>query len=77
VLSALAQSKAQRTLAELEAGGADRTLLLASRIRVAQADMVWQQARQALLLNRLDIYRVLCGVDTAPAQLLSDNESSQ
>jgi len=77
VLSALAQNKVQRVTAEIEAGGADRTLLLAAQIRVAQVDVAWRQARQALLLNRLAIYRVLCGVDAVPAQLLSDSESSQ
>ncbi len=77
VLTALVQSKARRVSAELEAGAADRPLRLASQIRLAQADIAWRQARQALLLNRLAIYRVLCGVDAAPAQLLFDNESSQ
>ncbi|NWB99644.1 efflux transporter outer membrane subunit [Pseudomonas gingeri] len=77
VLRALAQSKAQRVSTELEAGATDRTFLLAAQIRVAQTDIAWQQARQALLLNRLLLYRVLCGVDATPSQQLSSYESSQ
>lgn len=76
VLSALAQNKAQRVSTELGVGGADRAALLASKIRVAQTDMAWRRARNALLLNRLALYCVFHGVGAAPAQPSSDNETS-
>jgi len=77
LISRLAQEKARRVSAELGAGGSDRTLLLASKIPLAQADMTWRRAHHALMLNRLDLYRVLLGVDAAPSQQLSNNGASR
>ena len=68
VLVALARSKAQRTSRALDVGGVSRLSLLSSRILIARTDMAWRQVRHDLLLNRLDIYRVLSGTDAAPAQ---------
>ncbi|UZD97737.1 efflux transporter outer membrane subunit [Pseudomonas corrugata] len=76
VMSRLAQDKARRSSSALDAGGSDRTVQLASKIQLAQADIAWRRAHHALLLNRLDIYRVLLGVDAAPSQLTSDNEAA-
>ncbi|MCV4283298.1 efflux transporter outer membrane subunit [Pseudomonas capsici] len=68
ILIALAKSKAQRISTALDVGGASRLSLLSSRILIARTDMAWRQVRHDLLLNRLDIYRVLSGTDAAPAQ---------
>ncbi len=68
ILIALARSKAQRISTALDVGGASRLSLLSSRILIARTDMAWRQVRHDLLLNRLDIYRVLSGTDAAPAQ---------
>ncbi|MFS2156118.1 efflux transporter outer membrane subunit [Pseudomonas sp. Pseusp122] len=67
-LSRLAQEKARRTLLVFATGDADRASVLASTVSIAQVDMAWRESRQALLLNRLNIYRVLCGASAAPAQ---------
>ncbi|MBV6659748.1 efflux transporter outer membrane subunit [Pseudomonas yamanorum] len=72
-LSRLAQDTAKRVAIELDVGGAGSTVMLTSKLRLAEADMAMRQAHQAVLLNRLDIYRVLLGVDAAPSQLISDN----
>ncbi|MHA6788236.1 efflux transporter outer membrane subunit [Pseudomonas bijieensis] len=74
-MARLAHDKAQRVSTELQAGGSDGAALLVSKVQLARADMAWRRAHHALLLNRLDLYRVLLGVDAAPSQSLSDNEA--
>ncbi|WP_273822796.1 efflux transporter outer membrane subunit [Pseudomonas asplenii] len=64
-LRKLAQEQADRLSLVVAAGGAERGQLLTSRIRLAQADLAWRQSRYDVLLNRLDIYRVLSGTDAA------------
>lgn len=60
-LRSLAEDKARRTLIAYADGGVDRTTVLASTISVNQADIAWRQLRHDLLMNRLSLYRALCG----------------
>jgi efflux transporter, outer membrane factor (OMF) lipoprotein, NodT family len=69
----LAEDKARRALIAYAHGGADRTTVLASTISVNQADIAWRQLRHDLLMNRLNLYRALCGADATPSQRLSEN----
>lgn len=72
----LAQEKARRALMAFAAGAADRATILASTVSVAQADITWRQSRHELLLNRLNLYRVLCGADAAPLQSQPETATS-
>ncbi|WDU64081.1 TolC family protein [Pseudomonas poae] len=72
-LRSLAEDKARRTLIAYADGGVDRTTVLASTVSVNQADIVWRQLRHDLLMNRLNLYRALCGADATPSQRLPEN----
>lgn len=71
-LRSLALEKVRRQTMEFETGNADRSVMLAALIQIAKVNLALRQSKYELLLNRLDIYRVLCGADASPPQSLAD-----
>ncbi|KPW37069.1 RND efflux system, outer membrane lipoprotein, NodT [Pseudomonas amygdali pv. mellea] len=54
---------------ELNAGAAERTALLGSTIRIAEADAAGRKSLDELQQNRIDLFRVLRGAEpTTPPQ---------
>lgn len=72
-LRSIAQEKLSRQSLELDAGSADGSVILQALIRIATVEMALNEARYDLLLNRLDIYRTLCGADPSPSQSVADS----
>ncbi|AHG40771.1 RND transporter [Pseudomonas syringae CC1557] len=62
---ALVQEKVRRLSFELNAGAADRTALLTSSIRIAEADAACRKSLDDLQQNRIDLFRVLRGAEPA------------
>ncbi|RMO86422.1 hypothetical protein ALQ33_200154 [Pseudomonas syringae pv. philadelphi] len=62
---ALVQEKVRRLSFELNAGAADRTALLASSIRIAEADAACRRSLDDLQQNRIDLFRALRGAEPA------------
>ncbi|KOP53889.1 RND transporter [Pseudomonas coronafaciens pv. porri] len=62
---ALVQEKVRRLSFELNAGAADRTALLASGIRIAEADAACRRSLDDLQQNRIDLFRALRGAEPA------------
>ncbi len=71
-LQDLASARVRRQALELDAGGTDRSVIQAALMRTASVDLALGKARYDLLLNRLDLYRALCGADASPPPLLAD-----
>ncbi|PBP40568.1 RND transporter [Pseudomonas syringae] len=66
---ALVQEKVRRLSFELNAGAVERTALLVSTLRIAEADAAARQSLDALQQNRIDLFRVLHGAEpTTPPQ---------
>ncbi|QVX15950.1 efflux transporter outer membrane subunit [Pseudomonas congelans] len=66
---ALVQEKVRRLSFELNAGAAERTALLVSTVRIAEADAAARKSLDALQQNRIDLFRVLRGAEpTTPPQ---------
>ncbi|MCJ2371037.1 efflux transporter outer membrane subunit [Pseudomonas sp. RGM 3321] len=66
---ALVQEKVCRLSFELNAGAAERTALLGSTIRIAEADAAGRKSLDELQQNRIDMFRVLRGAEpTTPPQ---------
>ncbi|QXW43040.1 efflux transporter outer membrane subunit [Pseudomonas amygdali] len=66
---ALVQEKVRRLSFELNAGAAERTALLGSTIRIAEADAAGRKSLDELQQNRIDLFRVLRGAEpTTPPQ---------
>ncbi|KAA8697449.1 RND efflux system, outer membrane lipoprotein, NodT [Pseudomonas caricapapayae] len=62
---ALVQEKVRRLSFELNAGAAERTALLASTIRIAEADAAGRKSLNELQQNRIDLFQVLRGAQPA------------
>ncbi|MCF5351513.1 RND transporter, partial [Pseudomonas syringae] len=66
---ALVQEKVRRLSFELNAGAVERTALLVSTLRIAEADAAARKSLDALQQNRIDVFRVLHGAEpTTPPQ---------
>ncbi|KPW67596.1 RND efflux system, outer membrane lipoprotein, NodT [Pseudomonas syringae pv. broussonetiae] len=66
---ALVQEKVRRLSFELNAGATERTALLGSTIRIAEADAAGRKSLDELQQNRIDLFRVLRGAEpTTPPQ---------
>ncbi|WP_455808671.1 efflux transporter outer membrane subunit [Pseudomonas koreensis] len=66
---ALVQEKVRRLSFELNAGAVERTALLVSTLRIAEADAAARKSLDALQQNRIDLFRVLHGAEpTTPPQ---------
>lgn len=66
---ALVQEKVRRLSFELNAGAVERTALLVSTLRIAEADAAARKSLDALQQNRVDLFRVLHGAEpTTPPQ---------
>ncbi|MCI3946094.1 efflux transporter outer membrane subunit [Pseudomonas syringae] len=66
---ALIQEKVRRLSFELNAGAADRTALLASSIRIAEADAACRKSVDEWQQNRIDLFRALHGAEpTTPSK---------
>ncbi|MCF5651255.1 efflux transporter outer membrane subunit [Pseudomonas syringae] len=60
---ALVQEKVRRLSFELNAGAVERTALLVSTLRIAEADAAARKSLDALQQNRIDLFRVLRGAE--------------
>ncbi|MDF7793768.1 efflux transporter outer membrane subunit [Pseudomonas syringae] len=60
---ALVQEKVRRLSFELNAGAVERTALLVSTLRIAEADAAARKSLDALQQNRIDLFRVLHGAE--------------
>lgn len=60
---ALVQEKVRRLSFELNAGAVERTALLVSTLRIAEADSAARKSLDALQQNRIDLFRVLRGAE--------------
>ncbi|UPT34870.1 efflux transporter outer membrane subunit [Pseudomonas amygdali] len=60
---ALVQEKVRRLSFELNAGATERTALLGSTIRIAEADAAGRKSLDELQQNRIDLFRVLRGAE--------------